>query len=211
MPKGVHNGHRANSGSFSNLTPEQRADLYQRRSESKRYQETRRNSFDKINSDPVSREHSMNTAYLGRTSSAYYSKVSSDTLKRLRENTEFEENRKQKAAEGLRRTLWGRTRSLPTIYAGIKFRSRTEARFAEWCDRVGWNWVYEPCVLKYDTKEGLVKRYIPDFYIFNEDLYVELKGWKFDGLRETLDMIEEQNGVSIQLWTTAFIEELMSL
>jgi hypothetical protein len=42
----------------------------------------------------------------------------------------------------------------------------------------------------------------------NEDLFVELKGWNFEGLRESLDRVEQQCNVAIQVWTTAFVEEL---
>lgn len=182
--------------------------MYQRRSESKRYKETRRNSFDLINNDPEKRRDVLNRAYLAQRDSAKSKAANVENMAKLWQSPEIQEKRKQRAAEGLRQTLWGRTRSLPTTYSGIKFRSRTEARFAEWCDSVGWNWVYEPCVFRYDDKDGKVRRYTPDFYIFHEDLYVELKGWEFAGLRETLDMIEMQNGISIQLWTTSFVEDL---
>jgi len=32
----------------------------------------------------------------------------------------------------------------PTRYAGVRFRSRLEARWAAFFDLVGWNWAYEP-------------------------------------------------------------------
>ncbi|MGU3494231.1 hypothetical protein ACLBXM_09335 [Xanthobacteraceae bacterium A53D] len=34
--------------------------------------------------------------------------------------------------------------SLPTTYAGVHFRSRLEARWAAFFDRVGWSWAYKP-------------------------------------------------------------------
>lgn len=49
------------------------------------------------------------------------------------------------------------TRSgIPTLYKGIRFRSRLEAKWAVFFDLVGWSWVYEPFDL-----DG----YIPDFLI----------------------------------------------
>lgn len=46
--------------------------------------------------------------------------------------------------------------SIPTIYNGVRFRSRLEARWAAMFDRLGWTWHYEPVDLK---------NYIPDFII----------------------------------------------
>jgi hypothetical protein len=44
--------------------------------------------------------------------------------------------------------------AIPTTYAGVRFRSRLEARWASFFDVVGWPWLYEPHDLG---------GYIPDF------------------------------------------------
>lgn len=49
--------------------------------------------------------------------------------------------------------------SYATSYAGSRFRSRLEARWAAFFDLIGWRWTYEP----FDT-EG----YVPDFLIHGE-------------------------------------------
>lgn len=55
---------------------------------------------------------------------------------------------------------------IPTLHAGIRFRSRLEARWAAFFDEIGWRWEYEPFDL-----EG----YIPDFLIQGErPLLVEI-------------------------------------
>jgi hypothetical protein len=46
--------------------------------------------------------------------------------------------------------------AIPTVYAGVQFRSRLEARWAAFFDLLGWKWEYEPFDL-----EG----YIPDFLL----------------------------------------------
>jgi hypothetical protein len=57
--------------------------------------------------------------------------------------------------------------AIPTTYAGVNFRSRIEARWACFFDKIGWPWTYEP----YDL-EG----YIPDFTLdFYKPLLVEVK------------------------------------
>lgn len=56
---------------------------------------------------------------------------------------------------------------IPTLYRGIRFRSRLEARWAAFFDQVGWPWTYEPLDLA---------GYIPDFLLrFAEALLVEVK------------------------------------
>jgi hypothetical protein len=35
---------------------------------------------------------------------------------------------------------------IPTLYGGVRFRSRLEARWAAWFDVAGWPWEYEPAV-----------------------------------------------------------------
>lgn len=58
-------------------------------------------------------------------------------------------------------------RGIPTLYRGVQFRSRTEARWAAFFDALGWPWEYEPVDL-----DG----YIPDFILaFYEPMLVEVK------------------------------------
>lgn len=59
--------------------------------------------------------------------------------------------------------------AIPTRYAGVRFRSRLEARFAAFFDLVGWQWSYEAVDLR---------GYIPDFIVgLNTDhrLLIECK------------------------------------
>lgn len=60
----------------------------------------------------------------------------------------------------------------PTVYKGIKMRSRLEAAFAAWRDSENWPWEYEP-----ECFANEVEQYLPDFYykaLFS-DVYVEVK------------------------------------
>jgi hypothetical protein len=54
----------------------------------------------------------------------------------------------------------------PTVYAGIEFRSRLEARWAAFFDRIGHRWTYEPL-----DGDG----YIPDFLDHTLSALVEVK------------------------------------
>lgn len=54
--------------------------------------------------------------------------------------------------------------AIPTLYRGIKFRSRLEARWATFLDAIDVEWQYEP---QGYTAGGVA--YLPDFWLeFNE-------------------------------------------
>jgi hypothetical protein len=62
------------------------------------------------------------------------------------------------------RTGWPGT---ATVYKGVCFRSRLEARWAVFFDLLGWPWQYEPLQLG---------RYLPDFaLLFHRPVFVEVK------------------------------------
>lgn len=60
---------------------------------------------------------------------------------------------------------------IETYYAGCRFRSRLEARWAVFFDALGIKWEYEP--EGFETKSG--ERYLPDFYLPNDKIYAEVK------------------------------------
>lgn len=62
-------------------------------------------------------------------------------------------------------------RSLPTVYRGIQFRSRIEARWAVTFDFFGMQWEYEP-----EHYELPIGNYLPDFWLTAQDCWVEIKG-----------------------------------
>jgi hypothetical protein len=52
--------------------------------------------------------------------------------------------------------MTGRPRGIPTVYRGVQFRSRIEARWAAFFDKLKWDWECEPIDLS---------GYIPDFVL----------------------------------------------
>ena len=58
---------------------------------------------------------------------------------------------------------------LETLYHGVYFRSKTEARFAVFLDCLGVKWEYEP--QGFDLGNGL--KYLPDFKIYNVEIWDE--------------------------------------
>lgn len=73
-------------------------------------------------------------------------------------------------------------RAIPTIYKGISFRSRLEARWAIIFDRLGIDWHYETEGYDIPFEDGVTLRYLPDFVLYGgrvrcpKKLFVEVKG-----------------------------------
>lgn len=66
-------------------------------------------------------------------------------------------------------------RPIETRYAGHRFRSRLEARWAVFFDTLGIPWQYEPQGYLVGPEGGRTP-YLPDFYLPREKLWVEVKG-----------------------------------
>ena len=74
-----------------------------------------------------------------------------------------------------------RIKAIPTMYGGVQFRSRLEARWAAFFDLVEWRWEYEPLDL-----DG----YVPDFVLrFVEPIAVEIKPLMWTGSTDEEDII----------------------
>lgn len=70
-------------------------------------------------------------------------------------------------------------KAIETEYAGYRFRSRLEARWAVFFDAIGIKWKYE--LQGYESEDGA--RYLPDFYLPDDRIWVEVKGDP-DGFRK---------------------------
>lgn len=64
---------------------------------------------------------------------------------------------------------------IETEYNGYRFRSRLEARWAVVFDAAGIRYVYEPEGFQVDLGDKVI-RYLPDFYLPDFGIYVEVKG-----------------------------------
>lgn len=62
-------------------------------------------------------------------------------------------------------------RAIPTVYEGVQFRSRLEARYAMFFDEHRIRWAYEVEGFEID---GV--RYLPDFWLADSRAYFEVKG-----------------------------------
>ena len=87
-------------------------------------------------------------------------------------------------------------KAIETHYNGFKFRSRLEARWAVFFDAAGIRYEYEPEGFKMNN--GLC--YLPDFYLPDENMYVEVKPPRKGAWKEILKASKfVGNGISCLL------------
>ena len=84
-------------------------------------------------------------------------------------------------------------KAIDTHYAGHRFRSRLEARWAVFFDTMGWRWEYEAqgyeLPHRISGREGVI-RYLPDFWLPDLNAHAEVKGQldRDDDLLRLLDV-----------------------
>jgi hypothetical protein len=76
-------------------------------------------------------------------------------------------------------------KAIETRYKGYRFRSRLEARWAVFFDKIGLEWLYEP--EGFDL--GEIGWYLPDFYLPDWKSYIEIKP-TIPSFRELLKSVE---------------------
>jgi predicted nuclease of restriction endonuclease-like RecB superfamily len=76
--------------------------------------------------------------------------------------------------------------------------STWEVAMAERLDALGIKWIRNPSIkLKYLTRSRRVRNYIPDFYLPDYDLYIEVKGYWTDAARHKMKSVQINNDVKI--------------
>ena len=65
---------------------------------------------------------------------------------------------------------------IETVYRGHLFRSRIEARWAVFYDALGVPWEYEKEGFDLDGSDDRGSWYLPDFWLPEQDCFVEIKG-----------------------------------
>jgi len=76
--------------------------------------------------------------------------------------------------------------SIPTIYAGVEFRSTLEADWAATLDSLGIVWQYEPEAVRLPSGVS----YRPDFYLPRIATWLEVKGPHMQRIRKTEELAE---------------------
>lgn len=87
-------------------------------------------------------------------------------------------------------------KALETVYNGVKYRSRIEARWAVFFDKAGIEAHYEP--EGFDLGDGV--KYLPDFYLPTWDTYFEVKGPEpTEAEREKAERLSAMSGKTVML------------
>jgi hypothetical protein len=105
-------------------------------------------------------------------------------------------------------SLKGRPAAFPLrrfYYRDVPFRSTYEVRAAQSFDRLGMRWEYEP--KRFDL--GGSYTYLPDFFLPDERMYVEVKGYYGPKSAETMSrMLSSHPDVDVAILLRPQIEEL---
>ena len=80
------------------------------------------------------------------------------------------------------------------FYNNIFFRSKWEIIFAKWCDEKNIKYLYEPKLFKLTN----TLNYIPDFYLSEYNMWVEIKGWWSEPSLEKVNLFKDK--ISNNLW-----------
>lgn len=86
-------------------------------------------------------------------------------------------------------------KAIETRYAGCRFRSRLEARWAVFFDSIGIEWQYEPQGYALTLPNGVTRGYLPDFWLPELDVWAEVKGVLDEKSLETLIIAASAAGV----------------
>ena len=80
----------------------------------------------------------------------------------------------------------------------VKMDSTWEIALAQRLDKLGVTWVRDDSLkLAYLTRGNRKRKYIPDFYLPDYDLYIEVKGYWTDAARHKMKDVQQRNPVRI--------------
>ena len=128
-----------------------------------------------------------------RTIEANTGKKHSDKTKRKMSASASLANKK-KWAEGKYDGVHTGPRVIYREDLGIFFRSRWEANFARVLNYLGVKWEYE--IKRFNTPHG---SYTPDFYLPDQDIYIEVKGRYYPDLQISKRNFCRENGITIRM------------
>ena len=76
--------------------------------------------------------------------------------------------------------------------------STWEVAMAERLDELGVRWERDDTMkIKYVCRKKFNRNYIPDFYLPDHDLYIEVKGYWTDAARHKMKDVQERNPIRI--------------
>lgn len=90
-------------------------------------------------------------------------------------------SQRPRSRQGLSTQAGAAVLAVPTLYRGVKMRSKLETRWAAVLDAAGVVWLYEPAVVDVG-RHGL---YLPDFWLPGQRTWLEVKGPHMERIEKT--------------------------
>jgi len=107
--------------------------------------------------------------------------------------------KKRRGRRRRRRGLWSKRSDYLTVEGvTVSMDSTWEVACAKRLDELGIRWIRNPSLkLKYTTRGRRQRNYIPDFYLPDLDIYIEVKGYWTDAARHKMEDVQKRNPVRI--------------
>ena len=98
-----------------------------------------------------------------------------------------------------RRRFWSKKSDYVTVDGEtVSMDSTWEVACAKRLDELGIRWIRNPSIkLKYTTRGRRARNYIPDFYLPDYDVYIEVKGYWTDAARHKMKDVQQRHPVKI--------------
>jgi predicted nuclease of restriction endonuclease-like RecB superfamily len=95
--------------------------------------------------------------------------------------------------------LWSKQSDyITTEGTTVSMDSTWEVACAKRLDELGIKWIRNPSIkLKYITRSRRIRNYIPDFYLPDYDIYIEVKGYWTDAARHKIKSVQINNDVKL--------------
>lgn len=98
-----------------------------------------------------------------------------------------------------KRGLWSKRSDYITVDGEtVSMDSSWEVACAKRLDQLGIRWIRNPSIkLKYTTRGRRARNYIPDFYLPDHDIYIEVKGYWTDAARHKMKDVQSRHPIRI--------------
>ena len=98
-----------------------------------------------------------------------------------------------------KKKLWSKQSKYITVDGEtVSMDSTWEVACAKRLDELGVRWIRNPNIkLKYTTRGRRPRNYIPDFYLPDHDVYIEVKGYWTEAARHKMNDVQKRNPVRI--------------
>ena len=106
---------------------------------------------------------------------------------------------KKRKRRSKKRKLWSKQSDYTCLDGSIVLMDSTwEVACANRLDELGIRWIRNPSLkLKYITRGRRARNYIPDFYLPDHDVYIEVKGYWTEAAKHKMKSVQALNSVKI--------------